>query len=286
MRFRENQDVLPLFTKVYEQLKSKGLPFPDESKVNPLKDVGGSSASTSASAASNVVTFKKPLDAKHRKLRKDLEVVVNNVILGNEMIDAVQPGDDVSQDEALKDVVGSIRTMENKLMDLIGKVKNEDMMNFCLLLNDDVQKTIQRYERVERGQRAGRFERQCKLENEEVKESMPDKPINLPLPGSSVPQRSAPPSNADVDLLGGFDAPSSTPAPSQPPPPKEEPKPQSLNDIFEQDFGGLQGSAPAAQPSGPDKISELNNIMEKMNLEKSQQEQHNMMQQQMQQQMQ
>ena len=143
--------MLPLFTKVYEQLKSKGLPFPDESKVNPLKDVGGSAASSSAPAQANVVTFKKPLDAKHRKLRKDLEVVVNNVILGNEMIDAVQPGDDVSQDEALKDVIGSIRTMETKLMDLIGKVKNEDMMNFCLLLNDDVQKTIQRYERVERG---------------------------------------------------------------------------------------------------------------------------------------
>ena len=63
--------MLPLFTKVYEQLKSKGLPFPDESKVNPLKDVGGSAASSSAPAQANVVTFKKPLDAKHRKLRKE-----------------------------------------------------------------------------------------------------------------------------------------------------------------------------------------------------------------------
>ena len=46
----------------------------------------------------------------------------------------------------MKDVIGSIKTMETKLMDLIGKVKHEDMMNFCLLLNDDVQKTIQRHE--------------------------------------------------------------------------------------------------------------------------------------------
>lgn len=86
------------------------------------------------------------MDAKHRKLKKDLEVVVNNVILANEMIDAIQPGDRIEDDEAMKDVIGSIKTMETKLMDLIGKVKHEDMMNFCLLLNDDVQKTIQRHE--------------------------------------------------------------------------------------------------------------------------------------------
>ena len=64
------------------------------------------------------------------------------MILANEMIDAVEPGDDVESDEALTDVIQSIKTMENKLMDLIGKIKNEDMMNFALLLNDDIQKTI------------------------------------------------------------------------------------------------------------------------------------------------
>ena len=139
---------MPLFTKVYEQLKAKGLPFPDESKVDPNKDVGGSTSSASSSQPqrSNTVKFSKPMDAKHRKLKKDLEVVVNNVILANEMIDAIQPGDRIEDDEAMKDVIGSIKTMETKLMDLIGKVKHEDMMNFCLLLNDDVQKTIQRHE--------------------------------------------------------------------------------------------------------------------------------------------
>lgn len=61
------------------------------------------------------------------------------------MIDAVTPEDDVEEDAALTDVIQSIKTMEQKLMDLIGKLKHEEMMNFCLLLNDDVQKTIQRY---------------------------------------------------------------------------------------------------------------------------------------------
>ena len=40
------------------------------------------------------------------------------------------------------DVVNSIKSMEQKLMDIIGKIKHEEMMNMCLLLNDDVQRTI------------------------------------------------------------------------------------------------------------------------------------------------
>ncbi len=85
-----------------------------------------------------VVTFSKPLDAKHKKLKGDLEVVLNNVILANDMIDAHDPHDPVNDNEAIMDVINSVRSMEEKLMDIITKIKSEDMMNMCLLLNDDV----------------------------------------------------------------------------------------------------------------------------------------------------
>jgi len=85
--------------------------------------------------------------------------VVNNVILANEMIDAHDPSDPVEQNEPIMDVINSIKTMEQKLMDIIAKIKNEDMMNFCLLLNDDVQKTVSRYKKLKYGRRPDRFER-------------------------------------------------------------------------------------------------------------------------------
>jgi len=39
-------------------------------------------------------------------------VVVNNVILANEMIDAHDPSDPVEENEAIMEVVNSIKTME------------------------------------------------------------------------------------------------------------------------------------------------------------------------------
>ena len=65
-------------------------------------------------------------------------IVLNNVILANEMIDAADDSEDVSQNEAIVDVVNSIKSMEQKLVELITKIKHEDLMNMCLLLNDDV----------------------------------------------------------------------------------------------------------------------------------------------------
>lgn len=66
-------------------------------------------------------------------------MVKGNIILTNEMIDAADPDDDVSENEVLKEMVQTISGMENKLFELIGKMKNEDMMNMALGLNDDLQ---------------------------------------------------------------------------------------------------------------------------------------------------
>ncbi len=125
-------------------------------------------------------------------MKQDLEVVVSNVILANEMIDAHDPSDPVEENETIMDVVNSIKTMEKKLMEIITKIKHEDMMNFCLLLNDDVQKTINRYRKLKHGRKPEKFKRQCLLEEEEAKQAASPEitiPKSEPAPRASPPKQ-------------------------------------------------------------------------------------------------
>lgn len=54
-----------------------------------------------AAEEDKVVHFNKPLDHKHQKVKSDLEVVLSNVILANEMIDAHDPSEPVEDNEAI-----------------------------------------------------------------------------------------------------------------------------------------------------------------------------------------
>ncbi len=65
-------------------------------------------------------------------------MVLENIILANEMIDGCDPRDDINENEPLMDVVTSIKSMEPKLENIVFKLKNEEMMNYLLKLNDDL----------------------------------------------------------------------------------------------------------------------------------------------------
>jgi hypothetical protein len=111
LRFEEDSDVLPLFTSIYGVLKQRNLPFPSEAEtkqqVRKIKDtVEGKGPMPSS----------KPLDKKHAKLRKDLEVVIENVVLTNEMIDAHDPDKEVDENDALLALAQTLRTFENKIL--------------------------------------------------------------------------------------------------------------------------------------------------------------------------
>ena len=96
LRFEEDAEALPLFSSVYSALKAKNLPFPDENEartqVIKLKDALEGKAPLPES---------KPLDKKHAKLKADLEVVIQNIVLTNEMIDAHEPDQEVTENDAL-----------------------------------------------------------------------------------------------------------------------------------------------------------------------------------------
>jgi len=152
LRFEEDSDVLPLFSNVYNALKQKALPFPNEDEakvaVNRLKDALEGNAPMPDS---------KPLDKKHSKLRKDLVVVIENVVLTNEMIDAHDLAYEVDENDALISLVETLRSFEHKIMELIEKIKNDEVMHLALLTNDDLQKTLRRFKKVEHGREPDKF---------------------------------------------------------------------------------------------------------------------------------
>lgn len=47
--------------------------------------------------------------------------------------------------------------MESKLENIVFKLKNEEMMNYLLKLNDDLKQTINRFARLKKGTRPGKF---------------------------------------------------------------------------------------------------------------------------------
>lgn len=97
-------------------------------------------------------------------------------------------------------------------------------MNMALLLNDDLQKTIKRYQKLKKGMKPERFIAQCKLEEEKE----PEQPINL-----------SPPKPKPVEPVADIiDV--STPKQAHqepdilPEPVAEKPK---VDDLFSMDFG-------------------------------------------------
>ena len=72
-----------------------------------------------------------------------MNLVKGNINFTNEMIDSTKPGD--KSNEPLNELFKTLTDMEPKLFALIGQIEHEDVMNLCLLVNDDLQKTFKRY---------------------------------------------------------------------------------------------------------------------------------------------
>jgi len=75
---------------------------------------------------------------KYKKLLGDMNLVKGNINFTNEMLDSMKPGPEAKKNETVNDLVKTLTDMEPKLFTLIGKVENEDMMNACLIVNDDL----------------------------------------------------------------------------------------------------------------------------------------------------
>jgi len=147
----------------------------------------GGSAAPSRSGGSGASS--RGLD---NKLKKDLDVVRQNIQLTNEMIDAHDPRDDPKNNDVLTELVQTLKGMENKLRDFIAKQSDEQVLNYVLELNDDLNKTFDRYKAIRAGQKPKPFipsDVQYSIEREKEKEK--------PAP----PKQSQPKPSANDDLL-------------------------------------------------------------------------------------
>jgi hypothetical protein len=86
-----------------------------------------------------------------------MNLVKGNINLTNMMIDTAKPLDLESEDNPINDLVKALRDMEAKLFELIATLENEEMMKVCLLVNDDLHKTFQRFEKLKKGKKPEAF---------------------------------------------------------------------------------------------------------------------------------
>ncbi|XP_056627148.1 TOM1-like protein 2 isoform X3 [Triplophysa dalaica] len=138
------------------------------------------------------------------KLRSELDIVRGNTKVMSEMLTEMVPGqEDPSDHELLQELNRTCRAMQQRIVELISRVSNEEVTEELLHVNDDLNNIFLRYERYERF-RSGRSSQG--INNGVLNEATEDNLIDLG-PGSpavvsprisATPPSSLPPSVAPV----------------------------------------------------------------------------------------
>ncbi|XP_004918137.1 TOM1-like protein 2 isoform X4 [Xenopus tropicalis] len=90
------------------------------------------------------------------RLRSELDIVRGNIKVMSEMLTEMTPGqEDASDLELLQDLNRTCRSMQERIVELISRVSNEEVTEELLHVNDDLNNVFLRYERFER-YRSGR----------------------------------------------------------------------------------------------------------------------------------
>ncbi|XP_041852070.1 TOM1-like protein 2 isoform X3 [Melanotaenia boesemani] len=206
--FRSSPDLTGV-VHIYEELKRKGIEFPmaDLDALSPihtpqrgtpevdpamikylapvspaagiLRPAPPAPATTQASGMPGPITATPEQIAR---LRSELDVVRGNIKVMSEMLTEMVPGqEDASDLELLQELNRTCRAMQQRVVELISRVSNEEVTEELLHVNDDLNNIFLRYERYER-YRSGRAARNNGL-TEMLTEATEDNLIDLG-PGS------------------------------------------------------------------------------------------------------
>ncbi|KAK7940311.1 hypothetical protein WMY93_003637 [Mugilogobius chulae] len=166
---------------IYEELKRKGVEFPmaDLDALSPIHtpqrgtpEVDPAMLKYLAPAAPapappkpapavvrspqthNTASGQGPITATAEqiaRLRSELDVVRGNVKVMSEMLTELVPGqEDASDLELLQELNRTCRAMQQRVVELISRVSNEEVTEELLHVNDDLNNIFLRYERYER----------------------------------------------------------------------------------------------------------------------------------------
>ncbi|XP_017339690.1 TOM1-like protein 2 isoform X3 [Ictalurus punctatus] len=152
------------------------------------------------------------------RLRSELDIVRGNTKVMSEMLTEMVPGqEDPSDHELLQELNRTCRAMQQRIVELISRVSNEEVTEELLHVNDDLNNIFLRYERYERF-RSGRAGHG--VNNGVLSEATDDNLIDLgpgspavvsprisgtppsSLPASVAPARSASPATLSSRLAG------------------------------------------------------------------------------------
>ncbi|XP_041085277.1 TOM1-like protein 2 isoform X4 [Polyodon spathula] len=186
--FRSSPDLTGV-VHIYEELKRKGIEFPmaDLDALSPIhtpqrSEPEGDPAtnmhiSQSQQGINSAPSFTSPLPPAYAatqvpalqvagpinanseqiaRLRSELDIVRGNTKVMSEMLTEMVPGQEEPSDhELLQELNRTCRAMQQRIVELISRVSNEEVTEELLHVNDDLNNVFLRYERFER-YRSGR----------------------------------------------------------------------------------------------------------------------------------
>nr|CAH0105039.1 unnamed protein product [Daphnia galeata] len=173
-------------TQVYQELKSKGIEFPMTNMdlmapiITPQKTFSHSESlpkSRSNSATVSQPVYQRPPTADPQlttpdvdistlsaitlsgpqlvKLQHELSMVEGNMSVLSEMLAEMSPGQENPADlELLRELYSTCRNMQQRLVELVDRVANDEITAHLLKINDDLNNLFLRYERYEKNRQA------------------------------------------------------------------------------------------------------------------------------------
>lgn len=85
------------------------------------------------------------------KLQSELDIVSMNMTILSEMLTELKPNQEAPADyKLLIDLVATCKEMQTRIVDLIGKVNNDEITAELLRLNDELNNLFLRYQRYEK----------------------------------------------------------------------------------------------------------------------------------------
>ncbi|GAA6228694.1 TOM1-like protein 2 isoform X1 [Lates japonicus] len=198
--FRSSPDLTGV-VHIYEELKRKGIEFPmaDLDALSPIhtpqrgtpevdpamiKYLAPASPAArtpkpaptpvSATPVSNMPSPITATPEQIARLRSELDVVRGNIKVMSEMLTEMVPGqEDASDLELLQELNRTCRAMQQRVVELISRVSNEEVTEELLHVNDDLNNIFLRYERYER-YRSGRAAQNNGMLNEATEDNLID----------------------------------------------------------------------------------------------------------------
>ncbi|XP_070617518.1 TOM1-like protein 2 isoform X1 [Erythrolamprus reginae] len=176
--FRSSPDLTGV-VHIYEELKRKGIEFPVADldalspihtpqrsipEIDPAANMHKSQSQQKISSSTSPTSFPAPQSPplsvggpiianteQIARLRSELDVVRGNTKVMSEMLTEMVPGQEDSSDlELLQELNRTCRAMQQRIVELISRVSNEEVTEELLHANDDLNNIFLRYERFER----------------------------------------------------------------------------------------------------------------------------------------